>query len=263
MRAYDDGQYPAAEAALRKALSLSARLRHPRDRATAHKLLAFMQCTSDRMAGCEADFRAARSADPAFALSARRGRAPVVGAGVPASCPCRCARGSGSSDNPVASGRDAHNPARPCTRHVPRLRATPPLSALRAVTALRVYWEDTDAGGVVFYANYLKFFERARTEWLRAAGRVAAAAARADRRDVRRRRHARALPRPARLDDLLEVTVAVAEGGAASLRSCSSRPGAAATLLAEGRSASAASTPRRFRPRRIPESAAQALARPL
>lgn len=34
----------------------------------------------------------------------------------------------------------------------------------------RVYWEDTDAGGVVFYANYLKFFERARTEWLRAAG---------------------------------------------------------------------------------------------
>ena len=33
--------------------------------------------------------------------------------------------------------------------------------------SLRVYWEDTDAGGVVFYANYLKFFERARTEWLR------------------------------------------------------------------------------------------------
>jgi len=35
---------------------------------------------------------------------------------------------------------------------------------------VRVYYEDTDAGGVVFYANYLKFFERARTEWLRAAG---------------------------------------------------------------------------------------------
>jgi acyl-CoA thioester hydrolase len=33
-----------------------------------------------------------------------------------------------------------------------------------------VYWEDTDAGGIVFYANYLKFFERARTEWLRALG---------------------------------------------------------------------------------------------
>ncbi|MEE1652743.1 MULTISPECIES: tol-pal system-associated acyl-CoA thioesterase [Brachymonas] len=36
--------------------------------------------------------------------------------------------------------------------------------------AIRVYWEDTDAGGIVFYANYLKFFERARTEWLRAKG---------------------------------------------------------------------------------------------
>ena len=35
---------------------------------------------------------------------------------------------------------------------------------------VRVYWEDTDAGGVVFYANYLKFFERARTEWLRQRG---------------------------------------------------------------------------------------------
>ena len=35
---------------------------------------------------------------------------------------------------------------------------------------VRVYWEDTDAGGIVFYANYLKFFERARTEWLRAMG---------------------------------------------------------------------------------------------
>ena len=35
---------------------------------------------------------------------------------------------------------------------------------------IRVYYEDTDTGGVVFYANYIKFFERARTEWLRAAG---------------------------------------------------------------------------------------------
>ena len=36
--------------------------------------------------------------------------------------------------------------------------------------SVRVYWEDTDAGGIVYYANYLKFFERARTEWLRARG---------------------------------------------------------------------------------------------
>jgi acyl-CoA thioester hydrolase len=35
---------------------------------------------------------------------------------------------------------------------------------------LRIYWEDTDAGGVVYYANYLKFMERCRTDWLRALG---------------------------------------------------------------------------------------------
>ena len=46
--------------------------------------------------------------------------------------------------------------------------AAPPPAPFRL--PLRVYWEDTDAGGVVFYANYLKFFERARTEWLRALG---------------------------------------------------------------------------------------------
>lgn len=44
-------------------------------------------------------------------------------------------------------------------------------SAAKAfVWPVRVYWEDTDAGGIVFYANYLKFFERARTEWLRSLG---------------------------------------------------------------------------------------------
>lgn len=40
----------------------------------------------------------------------------------------------------------------------------------RFVTAMRIYYEDTDAGGVVYYANYLRFFERARTEWLRSLG---------------------------------------------------------------------------------------------
>lgn len=38
------------------------------------------------------------------------------------------------------------------------------------VWPVRVYWEDTDAGGVVYYANYLKFLERARSEWLRSLG---------------------------------------------------------------------------------------------
>jgi acyl-CoA thioester hydrolase len=43
-------------------------------------------------------------------------------------------------------------------------------SAPRFECTYRVYWEDTDAGGVVYYANYLKFMERCRTEWLRAMG---------------------------------------------------------------------------------------------
>jgi len=42
--------------------------------------------------------------------------------------------------------------------------------ALRYSHVYSVYWEDTDAGGVVYYANYLKFMERCRTEWLRAMG---------------------------------------------------------------------------------------------
>ena len=67
IRAYDDGQYQPAEAALRKALA--AGLRSPRDQASAHKLLAFITCTSNRAAECEAAFRAARAADPAFALT--------------------------------------------------------------------------------------------------------------------------------------------------------------------------------------------------
>ena len=67
IRAYDDGQYPQAEAALRRALA--AGLRSPRDQAGAHKLLAFITCTSERLADCEAAFRAARAADPAFSLS--------------------------------------------------------------------------------------------------------------------------------------------------------------------------------------------------
>ncbi len=47
---------------------------------------------------------------------------------------------------------------------------------------IRVYWEDTDAGGIVFYANYLKFMERGRTEWLRSLGVEQQQAARGNRR---------------------------------------------------------------------------------
>jgi Tfp pilus assembly protein PilF len=67
IRAYDDGQYPQAETALRKALA--AGLRSGRDQASAHKLLAFITCTSERPRECEAAFRAARAADASFALT--------------------------------------------------------------------------------------------------------------------------------------------------------------------------------------------------
>ncbi|MDE2148057.1 MAG: TssQ family T6SS-associated lipoprotein [Burkholderiales bacterium] len=77
IRAYDDGQYRASEAALRQALA--AGLRSGRDRASAHKLLAFITCTSDRVAECEAEFRAARAADPGFALSRSEAGHPVWG----------------------------------------------------------------------------------------------------------------------------------------------------------------------------------------
>ena len=67
MRAYEDGQYPQAEQQLNQALS--AGLASPKDRAAAHKYLAFIFCTSNRVPACEAQFRAARSDDPGFALS--------------------------------------------------------------------------------------------------------------------------------------------------------------------------------------------------
>ena len=67
MRAYDDAQYGQAERALNTALHSG--LSSPRDRASAYKLLAFIYCTSSRPADCEASFRAARQADPTFALT--------------------------------------------------------------------------------------------------------------------------------------------------------------------------------------------------
>jgi hypothetical protein len=77
IRLYDDAQYPQAEAALRRALD--AGLASGRDRATAHKLLAFITCTSERIAECEAAFVAARQADPAFALSRSEQGHPLWG----------------------------------------------------------------------------------------------------------------------------------------------------------------------------------------
>ena len=72
---------------------------------------------------------------------------------------------------------------------------------------VRVYYEDTDTGGVVYYANYLKFFERARTEWLRSFGLNQDKLAQQEGLIFVVRRATLEFVRPARLDDLLEVTV--------------------------------------------------------
>ncbi|SFN16081.1 tol-pal system-associated acyl-CoA thioesterase [Variovorax sp. OV329] len=82
---------------------------------------------------------------------------------------------------------------------------------------IRIYWEDTDAGGIVFYANYLKFMERARTEWLRSLG--------IEQQKLREtsggifvvsETHLK-YHRPARLDDQLLVTALLRQAGSASL----------------------------------------------
>ena len=77
MRAYDDADYPAVERQANEAMKLG--LRSARDVATAHKLRAFVYCTSNRLAACEAEFRAARTADPGFVLSKAESGHPVWG----------------------------------------------------------------------------------------------------------------------------------------------------------------------------------------
>ena len=77
IRAYDDAQYPEAEKQFRQALG--AGLSSAKDRAAAHKHLAFIACTSSRMNECESEFVAARQADPAFVLSKSEAGHPLWG----------------------------------------------------------------------------------------------------------------------------------------------------------------------------------------
>ena len=117
----------------------------------------------------------------------------------------------------------------------------------------RVYWEDTDAGGVVYHAQYLAFMERARTEWLRARGKGQQLlrgehdlvfAVRAMRIDFRQ---------PARLDDKLDVSVSLRQGRRASLVfaqaiHCDGR------LLVDAEVRVAALNASDFRPRALPDT---------
>ncbi|MBV8145148.1 MAG: tol-pal system-associated acyl-CoA thioesterase [Gammaproteobacteria bacterium] len=127
----------------------------------------------------------------------------------------------------------------------------------------RVYWEDTDGGAIVYYANYLRFLERARTEWLRTLGQSQRELAREPgilfavvslEVDYRA---------PARLDDELEITCEPLAEGAASLRFTQRiyRSGEApqAQPLVEAQVRVACVDARTLRPRRLPRFLRDAL----
>ena len=123
---------------------------------------------------------------------------------------------------------------------------------------VRIYWEDTDAGGVVFYANYLKYFERARTEWLRALG-FGQQRMRADKGliFVVTDTHIRYL-QPARLDDQLDITVQLAAAARATLTLAQAAL-RGATVLADSRITLACVEAETFRPKRLPQLILDAL----
>ena len=119
---------------------------------------------------------------------------------------------------------------------------------------VRIYWEDTDAGGVVYYANYLRFLERARTEWLRSLG--------IDQSKVRDELGVVFVVRdvaveylaPARLDDELESTIEAVERRSASMTFAQRilrRSDGTVLVTARVRVACVAASD--FKPHRIPE----------
>jgi acyl-CoA thioester hydrolase len=130
----------------------------------------------------------------------------------------------------------------------------------------RVYWEDTDGGAVVYYANYLRFLERSRTEWLRVHGHSQRELAREPGilfTVVSLEVHYRA---PARLDDELEITCEPRPEGAASLRftqriyRAAQRAAVPPGLLVEANVRVACVDAHSLRPRRLPQFLLDAVA---
>jgi acyl-CoA thioester hydrolase len=91
-------------------------------------------------------------------------------------------------------------------------------SAMTHSMELRVYYEDTDAAGIVYYANYLKFAERGRTELMRALGFAHSGIVAESGTRFTVRRLAADYRLPARLDDLLSIDTRIVEIGAATLQ---------------------------------------------
>jgi acyl-CoA thioester hydrolase len=123
---------------------------------------------------------------------------------------------------------------------------------------IRVYWEDTDAGGIVYYANYLKFMERARSEWLRAIG-IEQGPLQQDHGlifvvvDAQSR-----FLRPARYGDLLQVTCEIEKWTRTSLtfgqEVCRTERDAGREVLVSGSVRVACLDSARMRPRALPEA---------
>ena len=125
------------------------------------------------------------------------------------------------------------------------------------VHPIRIYCEDTDAGGIVFYANYLKFFERARTEWLRHLG--------LEQQHLRETTGGMFVVThtslryllPARLDDVIQVSAQLQEKGRASLsleQQATRHDGPGASLLCAGSIRIGWVDAASMRPARIPPS---------
>jgi acyl-CoA thioester hydrolase len=140
-------------------------------------------------------------------------------------------------------------------------RASEQASKKEFTWPVRVYWEDTDAGGVVFYANYLKFMERARTEWLRALGIEQTPLKEQDgilmvvaHVDVSYRR-------PARYGDLLQVVCSVTEVGKVSLtfEQRVYRDAAGGELLLDGKVKVGCIDAGSFRPKALPKAIVESL----
>ena len=134
----------------------------------------------------------------------------------------------------------------------------------RFIWPVRVYYEDTDTGGVVFYANYLKFFERARTEWLRTAGISQQALAESDRVMFVVKSTAVDYHAPAKLDDELKLSVVVERFGRASVHFIQEAwrgQDAQQQLLAEGRIKVGCVNVDTFRPCPIPNDVLERIKR--
>lgn len=124
---------------------------------------------------------------------------------------------------------------------------------------VRVYWEDTDGGGIVYYANYLRFLERARTEWLRTLGHSQEELARTAGILFAVARLSIEYRRPARLDDELIVTCEPRAERATMMHFAQRIHRAAGDVLVEADVRVVCVDARTLKPKRLPDFVVAAL----